>query len=249
MTSTRTSSSRPCAPASTSSWKSLSASRNARLRKSPPASKISAPRCPVLTVGFNRRFAPGTARLKSFFAGATPLSISYRFAPPFHSTRSLDAGPGNRRRPHHRRSLPCHRYLRSYCRFTAGQVFAESAALTGDLQTSDDRVFITIRHRNGSISSVSYQAGGDAAFPGERIEVIASGRSATLDAWEEGRLWTKGRCEKFSAAKESRSSRRVLRFPRGLPQRRHGPSPWDDLYGVTWASLARRPQPARRLPH
>src|SRR5207253_1092304 len=37
--------------------------------------------CPVLMVGFNRRFATATAKLRSHFAQARPLSISYRFAP------------------------------------------------------------------------------------------------------------------------------------------------------------------------
>ena len=134
--------------------------------------------CPILTVGFNRRFAPGTARLKSFFSGVAPLSITYRFAPPHippdHWTQDPDIGGG--------RIIgeACHAI--DTCVAIADsppvKVYAESAGMTGSLQTSDDRVFVTMRHANGSISSVSYQAGGDTAFPAERIEVIASGRSA-----------------------------------------------------------------------
>ena len=36
--------------------------------------------------------------------------------------------------------------------------------------------------------------------------MIGSGRSAIVDAWQEGQLWSKGRCEKFSGAKGSRAT-------------------------------------------
>jgi predicted dehydrogenase len=188
-------------------------------------------RCPILTVGFNRRFAPGTARLQSFFENAAPLSISYRFAAPFippdHWTQDPETGGGRIV------GEACHAI--DTCSAIAGsppiRVFAESAA-------SDDRVFITLRHRNGSISSVSYQAGGDAAFPAERLEVIASGRSATLDAWDEGRLWTKGRCQKFSAAKDRGHKAEFAAFLAACRKGAPWPIPWEDIYGVTWASLA-----------
>src|SRR5207247_2245596 len=55
-------------------------------------------RCPVLTVGFNRRFSPSVAALRGHFAGLRPLSVSYRFAPgPLaadHWTQDEDVGGG-----------------------------------------------------------------------------------------------------------------------------------------------------------
>ena len=195
------------------------------------------PECPILTAGFNRRFAPGTARLKAFFDHAAPLSIAYRFAPPHippdHWTQDPEIGGG--------RIIgeACHAI--DACVAIAGsppvKVYAESAGMTGALQTSDDRVFITMRHANGSISSVSYQAGGDAAFPVERIEVIASGRSATLDGWQEGQLWTKGRSEKFSAQKDRGHKAGFAAFLASCRSGGPWPIPWEDLYGVAWASL------------
>jgi predicted dehydrogenase/threonine dehydrogenase-like Zn-dependent dehydrogenase len=194
--------------------------------------------CPILTVGFNRRFATGTARLKSFFEGATPLSITYRFAPPHlppdHWTQDPEIGGGRIV------GEACHAI--DACAAIAGsppvKVYAESASVSGALQTSDDRVFITIRHANGSISSVSYQAGGDPAFPVERIEVIAAGRSATLDGWQEGQLWSKGRCEKFSASKDRGHKAGFAAFLKACRAAGPWPISWEDLYGVTWASLS-----------
>ena len=186
--------------------------------------------CPILTVGFNRRFAPGTARLKSFFGPAAPLSLSYRFAPPFippdHWTQDIEVGGG--------RIIgeACHAI--DTCVAIAGsppvKVYAESA-------DADDRVFITIRHRNRSVSSISYQAGGDTAFPAERIEVIATGQSAVLEAWQDGQLWSKGQCRKFSGEKDRGHAAEFAAFVKSCREGGPWPISWEDLYGVTWAAL------------
>ena len=186
--------------------------------------------CPILTVGFNRRFAPGTARLKSFFGGISPLSISYRFAPPFipadHWTQDQFVGGG--------RIIgeACHAI--DTCVAIAGsppvKVFAESA-------DADERAFLTVRHADRSISSIWYQAGGDTAFPAERIEVIGAGRSAALEGWSEGQLWSKGKCEKFSGEKDKGHAAEFAAFVRACQAGGPWPISWEELYGVTWASL------------
>jgi predicted dehydrogenase len=199
------------------------------------------PRCPLLTVGFNRRFAPGVARLKKFFAGIAPLTLSYRFAPPYipaeHWTQDIAVGGG--------RIIgeACHAI--DTCVAIAGsvpvKVYAESvghAGLEGTLETTDDRVAITVRHANGSVSSVFYQAGGDTAFPGERIEAIGTGRSAVIDAWQDGQLWSKGQCEKFSGQKDKGHRAEFAAFLDACRKGGDWPIPWEQLRGVTWASIA-----------
>ncbi|HYA17964.1 MAG TPA: Gfo/Idh/MocA family oxidoreductase, partial [Bryobacteraceae bacterium] len=188
-------------------------------------------RCPVLTVGFNRRFAPATARLKSFLAGAGPVSLTYRFAPPFipreHWTQDPEVGGGRVV------GEACHAI--DTCAAIAGsapvRVFAESAG-------ADDRVVMTIRHRNGSVSAVSYLAGGDANFPAERVEAIGAGKTAVLDNWNDGELWSKGKCERFSGGKDKGHAAEFRAFIQTCREGGAWPIPWDELYGVTWASLA-----------
>src|SRR5581483_8202713 len=65
----------------------------------------------------------------------------------------------------------------------------ESVGDVGGVETTDDQVFITLRHANGSISNVSYQAGGDRSAPVERVEVNGGGRTAYLDDWDALTLW------------------------------------------------------------
>jgi len=194
-------------------------------------------RCPMLTVGFNRRFAPGVTRLKSFFAGISPLTVSYRFAPPHipkeHWTQDYEVGGG--------RIIGegCHAI--DTCVAIAGsvpvKVYAESVGQAG-LETSDDRVAITIRHANGSVSTVSYQAGGDTGFPAERIEVLGTGRSAVVEGWQDGQLWSGGKCEKFSAQKDKGHRAEFTAFIEACRKGGAWPIPWEELYGVTWASIA-----------
>ncbi|MGC3999853.1 MAG: Gfo/Idh/MocA family oxidoreductase [Anaeromyxobacter sp.] len=145
--------------------------------------------CPLLMVGFNRRFAPATAALRGHFADAGPLSVSYRFAPgaipPEHWTQDEDVGGGRIV------GEACHAI--DTCVALTGslpvRVHAESVARAGGLETTDDRVFITLRHENGSISSLSYQAGGIGASPpsGSRCSA-AAGRPCSTH----GTGWSSG---------------------------------------------------------
>src|SRR5262249_15722463 len=96
----------------------------------------------------------------------------------------------------------------------------------------------TLRHGDGSISSISYQSGGDKGFPPERIEILGGGRTAVLDNWSEGELWSAGRAEKFSGNKDKGHNAEFAAFIAAAGAGGAWPIPWDQIYGVTWASLA-----------
>lgn len=193
---------------------------------------------PILMVGFNRRFAPATVRVREHFRTVSPLSISYRFAagpiPPEHWTQDPDVGGG--------RIIgeACHAI--DTCVAIAGsspiKVYAESVSKSGDAQTTDDRVFISMRHANGSISSVSYQAGGDRAFPAERIEVFGGGRVATIEQWGEIELWSRGRRERANGGRDKGHRAEFDAFLRSVRDGGLWPIPWEEIRGATWASLA-----------
>jgi hypothetical protein len=61
------------------------------------------------------------------------------------------------------------------------RVFAESIGGGNAPTIKDDQCFITLRHGNGSVSNIAYLAGGDKAFPKERVEVVGGGRIAVIE--------------------------------------------------------------------
>lgn len=194
--------------------------------------------CPLLMVGFNRRFAPATARLRSHFAGVAPLSVHFRFAPgelPANTwPQDHDVGGGRIV------GEACHAI--DTCTALVGsppiRVFAESAGKVGGVETTDDRVFISMRHANGSISSISYQAGGDRAGPTERIEVFGGGRTGVVERWDEIELWRDGRQTHAKGGKDKGHATEVEAFLTTCRRGGAWPISWDDLHAVTWASLA-----------
>ena len=193
-------------------------------------------RCPVLAVGYNRRFAPATARLREIFAGVRPLSVSFRFSvPPIpkdHWAQDEEVGGG--------RIVGEATHAIDTCVALTGsapaRVYAESAGMVGGLETTDDRVFITMRHHDGSVSSISYQSGGDRALPPERIEIFGGGKAAILDGWDTLEIWSGGELARERAGKDKGHRAELDAFFRAC---RGGawPIPWEHLLGVTEASL------------
>jgi predicted dehydrogenase len=106
-------------------------------------------------------------------------------------------------------------------------VFAESAGKAGGAETTDDRVFITLRHRNGSVSSISYQAGGDRAFPAERIEVFGGGRVAVVENWDAMELWKGGRATRASGKKDKGHRAEMEAFLAACRSGGPWPIPWE----------------------
>jgi predicted dehydrogenase len=194
-------------------------------------------RCPILTVGFNRRFSPAVSELKSFFKDVVPLSLHYRFAPGHipkeHWTQDVETGGGRIA------GEACHAIdtVTAIAGSPPVRVFAESVALAGGLEASDDRVLITLRHENGCVSSVSYQAGGDKGFPSERIEVFGGGRTGVVDGWKDGELWNGGKVRRFSAARDKGHRAEFAAFIDACRSGGTWPIPWSQIYAVTWASL------------
>jgi predicted dehydrogenase/threonine dehydrogenase-like Zn-dependent dehydrogenase len=194
--------------------------------------------CPLLMVGFNRRFAPGLAPLRNHFRDVVPLSVSYRFAPgpiPKNHWTQDDAIGGGRII-----GEACHAI--DVCSVVTGsapvKIYAESAASSHRAEATDDQVFISMRHANGSVSNVSYQSGGDRAFPGERLEVFGGGKVGTIDQWGTVELWSGGRRR---TANGGRDKGHTAEFKAFLDVLRHGgpwPIAWEDIRATTLASFA-----------
>jgi predicted dehydrogenase/threonine dehydrogenase-like Zn-dependent dehydrogenase len=193
---------------------------------------------PLLMVGFNRRFSAVAAEVRRFFADAdAPLTVSIRFnagpLPADHWLQHDDEGGG--------RIIgeACHAI--DLATFLAGsppsRVFAESIGGSQG-NTADDQCLITLRHANGSISSVAYLAGGDRSFPKERIEVIGAGRIAVIDDFRTLTLCRDGRTTRKKLRGQDKGHRaEVAAFAETLVNGGPAPIPWHELRAVTLASL------------
>ncbi len=136
----------------------------------------------MLTVGFNRRFAPQVQRIKSLIAGLSEpksfvMTVNAGTIPAEHWTQDPAVGGG--------RVIgeACH--FIDLLRFLAGApvVRWEATYLGGDSPAARlrDNLMLTLSFADGSIGTVHYLARGSKAFPKERLEVFAAGRVLQLD--------------------------------------------------------------------
>jgi len=131
-------------------------------------------------VGFNRRFAPMSVRLKTFLNGISePLAMNYRinagYLPPDHWVNDRDQGGG--------------RILGEVCHFVDLLMFlaaspiveVEAQAIGNSGRYSGDNVLASLRFANHSQATISYLANGDRSYSKERIEVFGGGSTAVLE--------------------------------------------------------------------
>lgn len=146
----------------------------------------------ILTVGYNRRFAPLAVQLKKAFASCPePLAMHYTFnagyIPLNHWTQDPETGGG--------RILgeACHAvdFLIFLCGALPTRVNA--FALPNNGRYNDDCVSIQLRFANGSIGTVDYLANGDKSCPKERIEVFGAGQIGILNDFRSLETWKDGR--------------------------------------------------------
>jgi predicted dehydrogenase len=193
---------------------------------------------PVLMVGFNRRFAPMTTRMKSFLAPISePLALHYRInaghLPPDHWVNDREQGGG--------------RILGEVCHFVdllmflAGSpiVEVEARAIGNSARYSGDNVLVSLRFGNGSEGTISYLANGDRAFSKERIEVFGGGSTAVLEDFRRLELVREGRKETIhSRWRQDKGHRGGWdAFAQAVQRRSEGPIPFDELVCSTLATL------------
>ncbi len=192
----------------------------------------------LLTVGFNRRFAPFAVQLKKFISQSQePLLINYRvnagYLPPSHWLHDSTQGGG--------------RIIGEGCHFIDFLTF-----LTGSLPINvsaqslpdggiyhEDNVILNFTFGNGSIGSVSYFANGDKSFPKERVEVFGGGRAAVLDDFRSLQLTLNGKTKKMrSYLRQDKGHLNVLKnFFCAIQNNGEPPVPYDQLIGVTKATF------------
>ena len=143
----------------------------------------------ILTVGFNRRFAPLIRLLKEKI-GKGPLSMIYRVnagaIPPESWMQDREIGGG--------------RIIGEVCHFVDLLMFLNgsfptrvSAMALPDPNNLRDTVSINLCFENGSIGSISYFTNGSKALPKEYLEVYGGGATAIVKDFKELEIFGKKR--------------------------------------------------------
>lgn len=143
-----------------------------------------------LMVGFNRRFAPPTIRIKQLLATvAEPksfiMTVNAGAIAADHWTQDKTVGGGRIV------GEGCH--FIDLLRHLAGAPIttwqAQSLGAHPALAVTDDKAVITLRFADGSVGTIHYLANGDKGFPKERLEVFCAGKVLQLDNFRSLRGW------------------------------------------------------------
>ncbi len=198
---------------------------------------LTAESCPLLTVGFNRRFAPLALPLAAHFAGRTEaLFAHYRvnagYIPPDHWTHDPEQGGG-------RLIGECCHFV-DFLTFLTGQVpvSVSAVALPDGGKYREDVVSMTFTFPDGSVGVVDYLANGDRSFPKERLEVFCGGRIAVLDDFRRLDLVHDGRRRTLKASQDKGWKDEWVTFSKAIREGGAPPIPYEHLLGVTAATFA-----------
>jgi predicted dehydrogenase len=193
----------------------------------------------MIMVGFNRRFSPAARSLRKVFSDiSSPLTVSIRMnagpVPADHWTQSEDEGGGRLV------GEACHAIdLASYLVGSRPvRVYAEAVGGARAPAITDDQAFISLRHANGSISSVGYLAGGDRAYGKERIEVIGGGRVGVIEDFRTLTIAANGKVKTEKRWQQDKGHRAEMEaFAESIVKGGPAPIPWEDIQATSLASI------------
>jgi predicted dehydrogenase len=136
----------------------------------------------LLTVGHNRRYAPGVqALVKSLSGRVGPLMAVYRinagYIPPDHWVHARDIGGG--------------RVIGEVCHFVdllgmltgseVADLSVQGVPSTARAAQNADNLSAALRYTDGSVATLVYTSLGAGELPKERLELFWDGRAAVLD--------------------------------------------------------------------
>ncbi|MHB0924339.1 MAG: bi-domain-containing oxidoreductase [Bellilinea sp.] len=194
---------------------------------------------PLLTIGYNRRYAPFSQKLSNFFnTRSEPLIAHYRvnagFLPDNHWLHDPTVGGG--------------RIIGEGCHFIDYLIFLVGAlpqkvhtfAMPNAGRYHEDNVQMVFSFRDGSMGTVTYLANGDKTFPKERVEVFCGGRVAVLDDYRLLELIHQGRRETSQARLRQDKGHQAgwQAFLNAVRSGGQPPIPYEQIFGGARATFA-----------
>lgn len=147
---------------------------------------------PILTVGFNRRFAPQIQKMKSLLSElhepkSFVMTVNAGTIPVGHWVHDPHSGGGRIV------GEGCHfiDLLRFLCGHPITSVQATTFGREAAVAVRDDKMTITLSFADGSFGTVHYLANGHRSISKERLEVFCAGRVIQLDnfRWMKAAGW------------------------------------------------------------
>jgi predicted dehydrogenase/threonine dehydrogenase-like Zn-dependent dehydrogenase len=187
-----------------------------------------------LMVGFNRRFAPLLAQMKSQFGPASSAGLM-RYL--------VNAGPLAADSWYGNDALEGSRFAGEGGHFIdtlswwADSLPEEVYAVAGP---GKDDVQVTVRFQNGSNGVISYVTDGNTRFPKETFDAAGAGRSARFDNFRKATVWT-GRGHNATRSRGGQDKGQRGELGRFVESSRAGtamPIPLETLVAVTRATVA-----------
>jgi len=192
-------------------------------------------RLPILMVGFNRRFAPHTQRIRQLL-DAVPhpktfvMTINAGSIPSTHWVHDPEAGGG--------RIIgeACH--FIDLLRYLAAAPITRIEALAPAIDGCRDSLSLQLGFQDGSLGALHYLTNGHRSFPKERLDVFCAGRVLELDNFRTllGFGWPGfSRMRLWRQDKGNRAC--VAAFVEAVRQRRAAPIPFSEIVEVTRATF------------
>jgi predicted dehydrogenase len=187
-----------------------------------------------LMVGFNRRFAPVLNEMRARF-GKPAAATAARYL--------VNAGPLAPNSWYRNEELEGSRFVGEGGHFVdtvswwVGSDPVEVSAVTGK---DPQDVHVTLRYPDGTIATITYLTNGHPRFPKETFEVFSGGRSARLDNFKRGYVWTGRRrhVKRALASADKGQGAEIEAFLQFVRSDGPAPIPLSSLLASTRATLA-----------
>jgi predicted dehydrogenase len=197
------------------------------------AEQLQAGRAPFVMVGFNRRFAPFTEKIRQFFSGRRePMLMHAR----------INAG----HLPHeHWIYSQGGRIVGEFCHFVdlARSVIGSpihSVAATGlpnGTEYASDNVAVALKFADGSVANLLYLANGDRSVPKEFVEVFCQSAIARLHDFRTLELARDGKIQKFKSVQDKGHRRELQLTIEAIRSGKPSPISFEELVEVTETTL------------
>lgn len=198
--------------------------------------ELASGRQPFVMAGFNRRFAPPSLAIKSFFSDrCEPMFVHIRvnagYLPKDHWTQT----PSNGGRII---GEACH--FLDWARYIVGSniVGVYARATPDGALYNRDNVAIVVSFADGSVGNILYLANGDKSMPKEYYEVFCGGAIARLEDYRTLELFRGGKRRRIKCNRDKGHKRELELTVKAMCEGQPAPIPFEELVEVTAASFA-----------